>query len=304
MSELPPFIARAYPFRSHWLHLPTGERMHYVDEGAGRPVLLLHGNPTWSFLYRKVIAALRGGAGGPFRTVAPDLLGLGLSDKPRSLSAHSLRRHGEAVLALVERLDLRDVVLVVQDWGGPVGAWMAAHAGGRVTGLVVMNTSVLAPTSFRTTAFHRFARLPVVSDVAFRLLGFPLGVLGRTQADPRSISGDVQRAYRWPLRRVRDRAAPLAMARMVPSATDHPSLPALREGEAWVRAFQGPVELVWGVKDPILGRALRRHREALPHARVTELPAGHFLQEEKPEEIAAAIRRAAETPSPSGRGRG
>ncbi len=293
MSELPAFITRQYPFRSHWARLPTGERLHYVDEGTGRPVLLLHGNPTWSFLYRKVIAALQGGSGGPFRTVAPDLLGLGLSDKPRSLSAHSVQRHAEAVLALVQQLDLQDVVLCVQDWGGPVGTWMAAHAGGRVTGLVVMNTSVLAPTGFRTTAFHRFARLPVVSDVAFRLLGFPLNVLGRTQADPRSISGDVQRAYRWPLRRVRDRAAPLAMARMVPSAPDHPSLPALREGEAWVRAFEGPVELVWGVKDPILGRALRRHREALPHARVTELDAGHFLQEERPEEIAEALRRVA-----------
>jgi cis-3-alkyl-4-acyloxetan-2-one decarboxylase len=129
--------------------------------------------------------------------------------------------------------------------------------------------------------------------VAFRLLGFPLQVLGRTQADPRSISGDVQRAYRWPLRHVRDRAAPLALARMVPSHAAHPSLPALREGEAWVRGFRGPVELVWGTKDPILGRALRRHREALPQARVTELEAGHFLQEEKPEEIAQAIRRVA-----------
>ena len=292
-SELPDFLRRQYPFRSHWAQLPAAERMHYVDEGTGRPVLLLHGNPTWSFLYRKVIAALRQDGGAPLRCVAPDLLGLGLSDKPRRLSAHSLQRHGEAVLALVQALDLRDVLLVVQDWGGPVGAWMAAHAGGRVTGLVVMNTSVLAPTSFRTTAFHRFSRLPLVSDVAFRVLGFPLSTLGRTQADPRSISGDVQRAYRWPLRHVRDRAAPLALARMVPSFPTHPSLPALREGEAWVRGFQGPVELVWGMKDPILGRALRRHREALPRARVTELDAGHFLQEEKPQEIAAAIRRVA-----------
>jgi haloalkane dehalogenase len=256
-------------------------------------VLLLHGNPTWSFLYRKVIAALLQDGQPPLRAVAPDLLGLGLSDKPRTLEAHSLRRHGEALLALVEALDLRDVVLVVQDWGGPIGAWMAAHAPGRVGALVVMNTSLLVPAHFRTTPFHRFARLPLVSDVAFRLLGFPLQVLGRTQADPRSISGDVRRAYHWPLRHLRDRAAPLALARMVPDAPGHPTLPALREGEAWVRGFTGPMELVWGTQDPILGRALRRHREALPRARVTELFAGHFLQEEQPEEIAAAIRRVA-----------
>nr|WP_228531124.1 MULTISPECIES: alpha/beta fold hydrolase [Myxococcaceae] len=297
---MPSFVSRHYPFHPRRVPLPSGAYLSCVDEGAGRPVLLLHGNPTWSFLYRKVIAALQRGQGASLRAVAPDLLGLGLSDKPRALRAHSLQGHGEALLALVEALDLRDVVLVVQDWGGPIGAWMAAHAGGRVTGLVVMNTSLLAPVSFRATAFHRFARVPLLSDLAFRVAGFPLGVLGRTQADPRSISGDVARAYRWPLRRMRDRAAPLALARMVPSHAGHPSLPALREGEAWARAFRGPVELVWGLQDPILGRALRRHREALPHARVTELRAGHFLQEECPEEIAAAIRRVAAASAPPG----
>ena len=290
MSELPAYIARLYPHRSHFAATRFG-RMHYVDEGAGRPVLLLHGNPTWSFLYRKVLAGLAGGA---YRVVAPDLVGLGLSDKPRELAAHTLRRHGESVLELVQGLDLKDVVLVLQDWGGPIGAWMAARAGGRVTGLVVMNTGILKPERFRTTAFHRFSRLPGVSDVAFRLFNFPLPVLGRTQGDPSSISGDVARAYAWPLRRVVDRAAPLALARMVPNHPEHPTVAELTEGDAWARSFSGPVELVWGMKDPILGHALHRHREVFPRARVTETLAGHFLQEEVPEEIVAAIRRVAD----------
>jgi len=292
MSELPAYIVRLYPHRSHFADTRFG-RMHYVEEGAGKPVLLLHGNPTWSFLYRKVLAGL---AGGPYRVVAPDLVGLGLSDKPRELSAHTLRRHGESVLELVQGLDLKDVVLVVQDWGGPIGAWMAARAEGRVTGLVVMNTALLKPERFRTTAFHRFAQLPAVSDVAFRLFNFPLPVLGRTQGDPASLSGDVARAYAWPLRRVVDRAAPLALARMVPNHPEHPTVAELTAGDAWARSFSGPVELVWGVKDPILGRALRRHRELFPSARVTETAAGHFLQEEVPEEIVAAIRRVADAP--------
>ncbi|WP_375768630.1 alpha/beta fold hydrolase [Archangium gephyra] len=290
MIELPTFITRLYPYQPHFAATVFG-RMHYVDEGEGRPVLLVHGNPTWSFLYRKVIAGL---AGGPYRVVAPDLIGLGLSDKPRELSAHTLRRHGESLLELVRGLDLKDVVLVVQDWGGPMGAWMAARAEDRVTGLVVMNTALLKPERFRTTAFHRFSHLPVVSDVAFRLFNFPLPVLGRTQGDPASISGDVARAYAWPLRRVVDRAAPLALARMVPNSPEHPTMAELTEGEAWARSFPGAVELVWGVKDPILGRALRRHREVFPRARVTETAAGHFLQEEVPEEIVAAIRRVAD----------
>lgn len=291
METLPPFITRQFPFASHFERTRFG-RMHYVDQGRGqdRPVLLVHGNPTWSFLWRKVITGL---AGKPLRVVAPDLIGLGLSDKPRAVAAHTLRNHGGALLELVERLDLRDVVLCVQDWGGPMGAWMAARSGGRVTGLVVLNTSVLTPRAFKATAFHRFSHLPVVSDVAFRLLNFPVPVLGRTQGDARSISGDVARAYAWPLRRVVDRAAPLALARMVPNRPGHPTVAELVEGDAWVRGFKGPAELVWGLKDPILGRALKRHREALPHARVTETQAGHFLQEEVPDDIVAALLRVA-----------
>ncbi|WP_164012645.1 alpha/beta fold hydrolase [Pyxidicoccus trucidator] len=293
MSALPDFLARLLPFRSHFAPVRFGSeprRMHFLDHGEGRPVLLLHGNPTWSFLWRKVMAGLQGSG---LRLVAPDLIGLGLSDKPRALAGHSLHNHGQAVLDLVERLDLRDVVLVIQDWGGPIGAWMAARSGGRVTGLVVMNTSVLTPRAFRTTAFHRFSHLPGVSDVAFRLFNFPVPMLGRTQGDARSISGEVAKAYAWPLRNVVDRAAPLALARMVPNREDHPTVAELAQGDAWFRAFRGPAELVWGLKDPILGRALKRHSEALPHARVTATQAGHFLQEEVPEEIAAAVRRVA-----------
>ncbi len=288
-EALPDFIARLYPFHSHFASTRFG-RMHYLDEGSGRPVLLLHGNPTWSFLYRKIIPGVvaRG-----LRAVAPDLIGLGLSEKPHELATHSLRRHGESVLEFVEGLDLKDILLVVQDWGGPMGAWMAAHAGDRVTGLVVLNTSLLRPRHFRATLFHRFAHLPGVSDAAFRFFNFPVPVLGRAQGDPTSISGDVRRAYVWPLRRRVDRAAPLALARMVPHRPDHPTVTELEAGDAWVRAFTGPVELVWGVKDPILGRVLRRHQEALPHARATETPAGHFLQEEVPDVILAALLRVA-----------
>ncbi len=293
MSALPPFIARQLPFRSHFTPVrfgPGSHRMHFLDHGEGRPVLMLHGNPTWSFLWRKVMTELEGSS---LRLIAPDLIGLGLSDKPRAVAAHTLAHHGQAVLDLVERLDLRDILLVIQDWGGAIGAWMAARSGGRVTGLVAMNTSVLTPRSLRATAFHRFSQLPGVSDVVFRLFNFPVPVLGRTQGDARSISGDVAKAYAWPLRRVVDRAAPLALARMVPNREDHPTLAELAQGDAWMRGFRGPAELVWGLKDPILGRALKRHREALPHARVTETQAGHFLQEEVPADIAAAVRRVA-----------
>jgi haloalkane dehalogenase len=131
--------------------------------------------------------------------------------------------------------------------------------------------------------------MPIVSDLVFRLLGFPIPVLHRVQGDPRSIGRAEKRAYRYPLRAFRDRVAPLALARMVPASLDHPSVPALRQVEAWAAAFQGPVRLVWGKNDPILGRGLKAMRRLFPTAQVVETEAGHFLQEEVPDLLASAI---------------
>jgi pimeloyl-ACP methyl ester carboxylesterase len=162
-----------------------------------------------------------------------------------------------------------------------------------MTALCLLNTVVVLPRRLGGTAFHRLSRLPLLSDVAFRLLRFPLFQLHRVQANPRSISKEVAKAYRWPFRRLRDRAGPLALARMVPDGPKHPSVKPMQLVESFVRGFSGPVELVWGREDPILARALKRHQAALPRARVTEVDAGHFLQEEAPAAIAAAVRRLA-----------
>jgi cis-3-alkyl-4-acyloxetan-2-one decarboxylase len=288
----PAGVLRLFPYPARALSV-SGGQLAYVDVGAGRPVVLVHGNPTWGFVWRQVMAAL---GESPLRLLAPDLLGFGRSSKPRRLGWHSLEAHGRTLLEWMAALELKEVVLVMQDWGGPIGGWAAAHASARVTAVCLLNTAVVLPARFKGTAFHRLARLPLVSDIAFRLLGFPLRQLGRVQADRRSISGEVARAYRWPLARIRDRAGPLALARMVPDGPGHPSVPALRDVEQWISTFRGPVELVWGSRDPILGRALKRHQAALPMARVTELDAGHFLQEEAPRPIAQAVRRLAGLP--------
>lgn len=288
---LPLFVAAQLPYHRRTYRLQegvdAGRSLHYIDQGLAkeRPVLLLHGNPTWCFLWRRVIAGLGG-----FRAVAPDLLGLGLSDRLPRIADHSVDRHADAVAELACALDLEGLILAGQDWGGPIAAAAGARLGDRVAGLLLANTAVALPRIPRGTAFHRFARLPVVSDLAFRGLGFPQVALRFTQGDRRSIRGDVARAYRWPLRRWSDRVAPLAMARMVPDGPDHPSMPALRHGEAWALGFGGPVALVWGTRDPILGRALGRHERAFPRAEVTRTEAGHFLQEEVPEALARAIR--------------
>jgi len=265
--------------------------MAWEESGRGRDVVCVHGNPTWSFLWRKVMAALEGQR---LHLLAPDLLGCGRSSKPRSVAWHTLDRHAAALGAWMEARRLVDPILVVQDWGGPIGLLAAARSPAvRVSAVCLLNTGVVLPGRFRGTPFHRLARVPVVAPLLFRGLGFPLQLLARVQGDRRSISGDVARAYRWPFRTLADRAAPLGLARMVPDSAAHPSVPGLRVADAWIRQFPGPVELVWGREDPLLGRALRRHAEQLPRARVTETDAGHFLQEEVPDIIARSIRRLA-----------
>lgn len=293
---LPSFLEQELPFQRAAYVLErgadAGRQIHFLDhlvsgEPGARPVLMLHGNPTWSFLWRKVIALLP-----EFRCVAPDLLGLGLSSRLPHLADHTVERHAEALAELVLALDLRDLVLVGQDWGGPLAVQVGLRLPDRVAALVLANTAVLPPRRWRGHPFHRFARFPLLSELVFRGLGFPQNVLHRTQGDPASIRGPVARAYRWPLATWKDRAAPLALARMVPDGPDHPSVPALVQGAEWVRAFPGPLALVWGMRDPILSRALARHERELPRAWVRRTEAGHFLQEEVPEVLAEAVREA------------
>jgi len=283
---LPDFIARSLPFRRSLVEA-GGVRLHVMEAGEGAPVVLLHGNPTWGYLWRKVAARLQSA---PLRLVMPDLAGLGLSDKPRDPGFHTLANHARIVGALLDATVRGPLVLVLHDWGGPIGLAALADRPGRLAGLVVTNTGVGPPRpTTRPTAFRRFANTPVVSDVAFRLLGFPQNALHLAQADRSSIRGEVARAYRWPLRHLADRVAPLALARMVPLGPDHPSGPALRRALAVATGFEGPAAIVWGERDPVLGRALRGVAEALPRATVTRVVAGHYPQEEAPGPIADAI---------------
>lgn len=270
-----------------------GERMTFVDHGPrdGTPVLLVHGNPMWSFLWRKVIGRLEGSG---LRLLAPDLFGFGTSDKPRRADDHRLEWHVESVTRLVDALGLEGFVAAGQDWGGPIACGVAEQLRDRVGGLALGNTAVLVPARpFRPKAFHRFSHLPIVSDVVFRGLMFPIPVLWQVQGDRRSIGAVKTAAYAWPFLDPRDRAGALGLARMVPNDETHPSTPVMDRIGGFVERFEGPAALVWGRRDPILGRGLKRHRAALPQASVRECDAGHFTQEEAPQLWADAIREVA-----------
>jgi haloalkane dehalogenase len=247
-----------------------------VDEGAGLPVVLQHGNPTWCYLWRKVVRRL---AGTSVRLIVPDLVGLGLSDKPRHAGVHTLTFHAEQIERLLRALELQRVIIVGQ-----------ARNPDLVHGAVLANTGLAAPRRAGTLSwFHRLANTPLISDLVFRLLNFPIPIMHRVQGDRSTMGGAEKKAYRYPLRRIRDRTAPLALARMVPTGLDHPSIGPMREVEAWAGTFSGPVRLVWGRADPILGRGLKAMQRLFPNAPVVETEAGHFLQEEVPDALAEAI---------------
>lgn len=296
MTALPPWLDSLFPAgaRRRWIDV-GGVRMHVAEWGPpdvdpARPtVVMIHGNPTWGLLWRKVVADLLGDG---VRVVVPDLIGLGLSDKPPDAEVHRLESHAAWLGRMLDAVVPGPMVLAVQDWGGPIGILAAAGRQTRVRGLVLLNTVVGPPRpGFKPTTFHRLARLPVISDLLFRGAGFPQNAMALAQGDRGSLGSAARRGYRWPLRRWRDRVAPLALARMVPDSQRHPSIPALERCQEVVTSFRGPIEIVWGTRDPVLGRVLGHVERLLPAAPVTRTDAGHFLQEEVPGPIAAAIRR-------------
>src|SRR5687768_13453645 len=157
---MPPWLSALLPFERYQVEV-HGHAMHVMEQGSGLPVLLLHGNPTWGFLYRKVAASLAA-TGQPLRLIMPDLVGLGFSAKPSDPHLHTLDFHARQLDGLLEALEIRRFLCVVHDWGGPIGGAMMAGRASQVAGLVVLNTVLSPPRpGFRPTAFHRFARAPL-----------------------------------------------------------------------------------------------------------------------------------------------
>lgn len=285
--RLPRWLERMVPFERHVVPIEN-HRLHVMERGRGnRVVLCLHGNPTWGFLYRKVALELDESR---FRVVMPDLVGLGWSSRPDHPHAHTLENHARWIGKLIDAEGYDDYILVVQDWGGVIGLLAAERAVKPPAGVVLLNTVVGPPRpGFTPTAFHAFSQMPVVSDLAFRVGGFPQRALWAAQGNRRSISGQVQRAYIEPLRGLKRNAAPLAMARMVPSSASHSSIASMERSQEFITSFDGPVAAVWGERDPVLGTVGRWIEKLLPDARMVHTNAGHFIQEEVPEPIARAI---------------
>ncbi|MCL4238660.1 MAG: alpha/beta fold hydrolase [Anaerolineae bacterium] len=291
-AVLPETTRALYPFSSRFFTLDDGQRMHYVDEGPpdGEPLVFLHGYPMWSFAYRALIvyyAALG------YRCVAMDHIGYGLSDKPTNRSYHTLRRHIHNVLEFVAALDLRQVTLIMEDWGTAFGLGYAVHHPQNIRRLVIMNSWVFQDTfEHRVPLLVRLLTWPAVGELALGVLNlaFPLGLQRWTA---RQLSAGVMMAYRSPFREARQRAALVQFPRMISLSPHHPSAEAMREIESGLTALhQVPALIVWGQEDPIFPPELANHwKKALPRARGPHFIAGarHFLSEDDPDGLALLL---------------
>jgi haloalkane dehalogenase len=274
-----------WPFEPRYLDADEG-KLHFVDEGPrdGRPVVMLHGNPAWSYLYRRFVPALTAAG---HRAIAVDLLGFGRSDKPPEAAAYAIERHVARLEQLLDSLDLRDACLLVHDWGGPIGLPWAARNPDRVSRLMILNTfAPRLPGPMGKRATLRMLRTPLVGEmIATARAGltedflFKAGVVHRDRLDD-----DAKRAYRAPHPDRASRAGVIAFPRQVPLSEDTSVARLTREtADALERDFRGrPARICWGMRDVLFSDAvLDLWRQTFPDAPVTRIDdAGHFVQED------------------------
>ena len=260
----------------------AGLRMHYLMEGAGSPIVMVHGEPTWGYLYRKMVPPLAGIG----RVVVPDLVGFGRSDKPTERAWYTYERHVAALGELVDVLDLDDFTVVVQDWGGPIGLRVALERADRCRALAILNTGIFRPgPKWPTPAFLAWRSFAESNP------DLPVGDLVRG-ATAQPLSPEVQAAYEAPFPTAESKAGAAAFPLIVPLEASDPGAEAMLEVRAALGRWDKPALVAFSDQDPIFPQdAGRRLAERIPGA-APFAPingASHFLQEDKGEEIADLI---------------
>ena len=276
-----------WPFAPHFVTAGDGLRVHYVDEGPrdAPPVLMMHGEPSWSYLYRRMIPIV---ARAGHRVLAPDLVGFGRSDKPVRREDYTYQRHVDWMRAVLETLDLHGVTLVCQDWGGLIGLRLVAEHPERFARVVAANTFL--PTGDRppTPAFLAWQKYSQTTP-NFHVGGI---VRGGCVTD---LPADVVAAYDAPFPDDRHKAGARQFPLLVPTSPDDPAaVPNRKAWEALAR-WDRPFLTAFSDSDPVTGGADRLLQHAIPGAKgqphTTIVGAGHFLQEDKGEELAAVVVR-------------
>ncbi|WP_309399620.1 alpha/beta fold hydrolase [Cerasicoccus maritimus] len=281
--DLPANIRALYPFASHWLETPAG-RLHYVDEGAGEAVIMLHGNPTWSFFYRDVIKDLSA----THRCIAPDHIGCGLSDKPQQWT-YRLQDHIDNVKALVNELGLESFSLIVHDWGGAIGMGLAEAMPDKVKRIVVLNTA-----AFRSQRIpKRIALCKVPGFGEWIVRGFnAFAAPALTMASSKGLPADVKAGFIFPYNNWANRIATHRFVADIPLDATHPSYATLKRVEEGLAQFKDrPMLILWGQKDFCFNNHfLAEWRTRFPDAKVQLYPdCDHYVLEDAGAEARGVI---------------
>ncbi len=278
-----------YPFEPKFIQ-HKGMNVHYVDEGEGEIILCLHGEPSWSFLYRKFYPVLAPN----YRVVSPDFIGFGKSDKLTKIKDYSYGFHFELMLDFIEQMKLDNITLVVQDWGGLIGLGVLGKIPDKFARVVIMNTALPAgkPAPLAFKAWQAFAKHSPF---------FPIGgVLEKATEQP--MSKEVKAAYDAPFPSEKYKAGARAWPALVPTSPDMGGVTEMLHAKEVLKEWNKPALVMFSDKDPIMRGRDKWFREKIPTAKdqpfIEIKDAGHFLQEDKGEEIAEHIKAFIErTPS-------
>jgi len=278
----------SFNFAPHYHHV-NGFEMHFVDEGRGEPIVLIHGDPTWGYLYRTFIPILSQHR----RCIVPDHMGMGKSGIPREAYPYQLRHHVANLEALLLHLNLHEMTLVLHDWGGPVGLGFATRHPDRIKRLVLMNTWAFAPwPGGPLPRLLELIRSERGEKFVLEKNGYLEPALVGTTHRPENLTKTVLDAYRAPFPTPESRLALLCWSRDIPVHETDPSyLEMKRIEEALPRFTRTPTLLVWGMRDPVLPESvLRTWQRIYPQTTTAEIEdASHFLQEDAPERIVLCI---------------
>jgi haloalkane dehalogenase len=268
-----------YDFEPRYVEV-DGLRMHYLDEGEGEPVICFHGEPTWAYLYRKMIGPL---AGAGRRVIVPDLVGFGRSDKPTDRDWYTYDRHVHYVSGLLEQLGLEGATVVVHDWGGPIGLRWAVESSDRVARLVILNTGLFAGRV--NEAFMAWR------DFAARNPDLPVGFIIQS-ATVTELPKEITEAYEAPWPNAESKAGVAQFPLLVPTTPEGPGVAEMAVVRERLANWEKPALVCFSDSDPIFPpRAGQRFVDLIPGATELRVIEGgaHFLQEDRGEEIAAAV---------------
>lgn len=276
-----------YDFEPNYA-MVRGYRIHYLDEGPadGEVILLMHGEPTWSYLYRKMVPVLNAAG---YRTIVPDLIGFGRSDKPISMDTHTYLFHVDAIAELVDQLDLQDATFFGQDWGGLIGLRMVAENEERFARVVISNTGLPAPTGSESESSAAFQNWKAMNQRMIDSGDIPVGTMVSNSANDPSVKA----AYDAPFPDPSYKAGPLIMPQRVPQSIDYPG--AVANAAAWevYRKWEKPFLTAFSDSDPITAGGHVVFQNEIPGAQgqnhTTIVGASHFLQEQKGPELAEVI---------------